>query len=211
MPSILTLQNIGKFYGERLIFKNISLNIGSNALYLLTGANGAGKSTLLRIISGLAKPDSGKITKADSIKTAYIGHNTFIYPALTAMQNLKFWTKIYGIKTDRAAIMSALEKVRLEKRAHDQARTFSRGMAQRLNFARALLLSANLYLLDEPFSGMDGTSRCMLRRELGVLRDNGATILLVTHEPEEDAKDADGIFTLEKHTLNFSPVPENAC
>lgn len=201
---LASLENIGKLYGDRLVLKNVNLQLGRRSLYLLTGRNGSGKSTLLKIIAGLARPDSGSIKKMDSLNTAYLGHDTFIYPALTAFQNLRFWARAYRIKADDAALMEVLRRVRLEKRAHDQARTFSRGMAQRLNFGRALMQGADLYLLDEPFTGMDTASRELLSAELARLRENGAGILMVTHSPE--AHTPDQILELAQHTLSCQPV-----
>lgn len=205
MPEILlSLDKISKFQGDKPVLRNISLRIEQGEAVLILGANGAGKSTLLRLMAGLGRPSSGKVEQKENLRLAYIGHPTFLYPGLTAMQNLAFQAKIHGLKLSADALMAILEKAGLASQAHEPARVFSRGMAQRLNFFRALMLEPELFLLDEPFTGMDSHSQSTLREELQSRRDNGASLVLVSHAPELDAPLANKILTLAKGKLSCS-------
>lgn len=183
------------------MLRSLSLDISQGETILLLGANGAGKSTLLRILAGLGKADTGKVERKAGLRQAYLGHPTFLYPGLTAMQNLSFQAKIHGLKISESALLTALEGVGLKAYAHEQAKTFSRGMAQRLNFCRALLTEPELLLLDEPFTGMDSSSQRQMREELAARRQRGTSIVLASHVPELDAALADKILLLAKGKL----------
>lgn len=199
--SLISARNVSRFYGEKLVFRNLDIDAMPGRLYLILGANGAGKSTLLRLLAGLLRPDAGEITRRANLKIAYLGHHTFLYPSLTAIQNLHFWAKSHRLALGKSDLLAILERAGLEAQAHEQTRSFSRGMAQRLNFARCLMLDPELMLLDEPFTGMDAQSRLTLRQELARRRDSGASILLVSHSPDTDSVIADAVLTVEKHRL----------
>lgn len=198
---LIHLEKIAKIYGQKIIFKDLGLKLGQGELVLLLGDNGAGKSTLLRIMAGLSRPTAGCIKKHDNATIAYLGHATFLYPRLTALENLTFWANASHAKNSRENILQALEKVRLLQYAHEPARVFSRGMAQRLAFARILLQDAQVMLLDEPFSGLDSASRQMMRQELDTMRDQGKAIVLVSHDPQIDGPLADRLLLIKKNGL----------
>lgn len=198
---LLSLESVAKIYGHKLIFKNVSLKFHAGDAALLTGDNGTGKSTLLKVIAGLTAPSAGKISKKDNLRLAYLGHATFLYPGLTALENLSFWAKASGINASSDNLLAALEKVGLLNSAHEQAGIFSRGMAQRLNFARVMMSQPELFLLDEPFTGMDSQSRQLVLQAVQNHRDAGAAILMISHEPERDKILCAKILTLSGHTL----------
>lgn len=202
---LLKLDNVAKFYGSRLIFKGISLDLARGSTILLAGANGAGKSTLLKIMAGLLRPAAGNISYSlkDGEHIGYLGHQTFIYPALSAMENLKFWNKLYALGKSEAEIRSLLERVELEGFAEERAGAFSRGMAQRLNLARILLVSPALLLLDEPSTGLDARSRAMLDAEIEAAGKCGAGIVWISHSLAEDLPKADKIAILADARLDF--------
>lgn len=184
--------------------KNISLHLQAGNFALLLGKNGAGKSTLLKIMAGLAKPTAGQISVKGRI--GYLGHATFLYPALTARENLTFQARANQVNADIAA---SLEKVGLSSYAHEPVRHFSRGMAQRLNFARALMLQPDILLLDEPFTGMDGESTAMLKEELLAQRNAGAAIFMISHAPASDLPLATHVYELDKGHFKFSGTVSN--
>lgn len=93
----------------------------------------------MRIMAGLSRPSAGAANVADQARVGYLGHATFLYPGLTAVENLAFWRDAYGLKLTRDDIMAGLARVGLEAHAHERAGVFSRGMAQRLNLARVLM------------------------------------------------------------------------
>lgn len=199
--------NISKIQGDRIILRNLNLVGEVGALTLVLGANGAGKSTLLRILAGLTRPSAGKLSRKEDLRMAYIGHPTFLYPNLTAIQNLSFHAKIQGLKPTEAGLLEQLKKAGLIAHAYEPARVFSRGMAQRLNFCRALLSSPDLLLLDEPFTGMDAPSQAAMRMELARRRDSGACIVLVSHNPEADATLATQVLRLARGSLSAEEKP----
>lgn len=199
---MLNLTKISKRYGNRWILRDVSADFNDASISILSGPNGSGKTTLLKIMAGLAKPTSGTVTGShEPAKMAYVAHATFLYPGLTAEENLAFWSRCYRLALSEEDILLLLEKVGLADFAFDSPRTFSRGMCQRLNLARALMINPSLLLLDEPMTGLDSSSRDFFRKELVLLRERGVCIIVISHDLAEDISLADNLFRLEKGTL----------
>jgi heme exporter protein A len=218
---VLELDRVAHLYDHSLVFRDISCKFRAGSITLLLGGNGAGKSTLLRIMAGLARPSSGTVRFSGTArKIGHLAHSTFVYPALTALENLVFWREAYRLAVTKEGLLTILERVGLAARAHDRAGTFSRGMAQRLNLARILLLEPDVLLLDEPDTGLDAASQSLLRKELLEARRRGACAVLASHDSARDAPLADRALLLEKGMLaydgpssRFLPpaVAEQAC
>lgn len=200
---LFSLENVAKIYGSRLLFKNVSLQFGPGDSALLLGANGAGKSTLLRIIAGLCRPDSGTVQRKQDLRLGYLGHAPFLYPGLSARENLTFWNGLHASGKAGAKVDDFLELVGLAQYADEPVRVFSRGMNQRLNLARALMTDPELLLLDEPFSGLDLASKNLLVSELQRKSANGCALLLISHDPNQDSILATRKFLLENRTLKI--------
>jgi heme exporter protein A len=135
-------------------------------------------------------PTSGSLTLFGSAATSraarrrigLVAHQSFLYPDLTARENLVFYAGLYGL-SDAARLVDAwLARVALEEAGDRPVRTFSRGMEQRLSLARALLHDPELVLLDEPWSGLDAAAADWLDRLLAELRVRGRTIVAATHD-----------------------------
>ena len=210
---LIELRGIAKFFGHRCIFKSVDLVVARGTVTLLVGPNGAGKSTLMRLMAGLIRPSAGSCEcHAAEGRVAYLGHATFIYPGLTALENLAFWRNVQGVRLAEADLMALLERVGLERYAHERAGIFSRGMAQRLNLARALLVEPELLLLDEPGTGLDSRAAVMLREEIVRARQRGAGLVWISHDVAADAPFADRVLILEQGRLNESGRgAETAC
>jgi heme exporter protein A len=209
---MLQLREVGKKYGPRTVLREVSLAVEPGSVILLAGANGAGKSTLLRIMAGLCRPSSGTVScEVEPGRIGYLGHQTLIYPRLSAMENLAFWAKIHRLKKDEAFLLDVLAHMDLAAFAHEPAGTFSRGMAQRLSLARLFLLSPELILMDEPGTGLDTASRDLLYREIQAARNRGAALVWVTHSPEQDALFADSTLRLEKGRVQRTEQAEAPC
>lgn len=196
---VLQLDRVRKDYGLRTVLRDVSLAVVPGVT-LLTGANGAGKSTLLRLMAGLETPTEGTVHLAET--PAYVGHATFLYAGLTALENLAFWDKLYGgacpkdrLYDDR--LMDVLDRVELSRFAEERAGTFSRGMAQRLNLARVLLQKSRLLLLDEPDTGLDTQSEALLLREIVRAREGGAAVVWISHHVAAHAEIADAVWRIE--------------
>ena len=207
---MLSLHDIAHFYGHRLILKHISLNIPAGVT-LLIGPNGAGKTTLLSIMGGLITPSSGSVTFPDHARIAMLGHNTFLYPELSAFENLQFWARLYDISPTQTMLEEALSKVDLGNFGHERAGTYSRGMAQRLSLARLLLIEPEIMLLDEPGTGLDTHSLGMLHQTIQEKAQKGTTIVWVTHSVETDWRFADSVIRLDKTVISHHlPAPDYA-
>ena len=208
MTVLLTATNIGKLYGMRPVLKGVSLSVHRGEFVAILGANGAGKTTLLRILATLARPSAGALAIAgiDAIQHAdqaracigMVSHQSLIYPDLTARENLEFFGRMYGIGDKRletgdslrqsriphlqSQIENCLRRVNLWNRRDDFARTFSRGMIQRLTIARAILHDPPLLLMDEPYTGLDQTSAANLSALLRETAMSDRAVIMTTHE-----------------------------
>lgn len=206
---MLRLTAISKRFARRPVLENVTLAAKPGTLTLLAGPNGSGKSTLLHIMAGLARPDKGSVEcAARPGKIGYLGHETLIYPQMTALENLAFWCSLHGIAHSSKILLDALERLDLAARADDAAGSFSRGMAQRLSLARMLLLSPELALLDEPLTGLDAASVKRVRAELLTLKRNGAALVLVTHDLANDLAGADAALVLQRDATHELYAPD---
>jgi len=196
---MLTLSQAAKFYGDRLVFKNLDVRVEPGRVLMVVGANGAGKSTLLRVMAGLSRPSAGKVeTSLEKSEMAYLGHQTFLYAEATALENLRFWTGLHGLKPGEEELTAALRHVGLERFAHERAGHFSRGMSQRLNLARVFLLAPRLLFLDEPDTGLDEASTAVLHQEIERARTGGRAVVWVSHHLARDLPKADDVLHLHK-------------
>ena len=211
-----------KRFGHLIALHGVDLKVPQGTTLALFGPNGAGKTTLLKLIATLGKPTAGRvfIRGIDTLKEpeqvrseiGLISHQTLLYEDLTARENLLFYGRLYGLRDLRALADAALGAVGLRGRENDRVRGFSRGMKQRLSIARATLHRPAILLLDEPFTGLDTSARTMLGRMLRDLKQEGRTIILVTHDLVRGAALSDrfailnrGRIAAEASTENLSP------
>jgi len=208
--SLLDLRSVSHFFGSRLIFKGVSCVLDPASIMLVAGPNGAGKSTLLKIMAGLLAPRSGSVRRGVPDRSmAFMGHQTFVYPALSSLGNLEFWNSVYGRGLDDAGLLGLLDRVGLKGFALEAAGTFSRGMAQRLSLARVLLVEPELLFLDEPSTGLDSASQALLHNELEAARARGAGIVWISHDLERDLGRADTVLQLSRRAMAyFGPAGE---
>ncbi|HUO09483.1 MAG TPA: ABC transporter ATP-binding protein [Phycisphaerae bacterium] len=181
-----------KTIDDRPILRNLDLAIPTGQFIALLGANGAGKSTLLKILSTLLAPTAGTLElfglsarrDAASIRAriGLIGHQSMLYGDLSPLENLVFFGRLYNVETPRDRALHLLTLLGLKDRAEDPVKSFSRGMAQRVSIARALMHDPAILLADEPFAGLDAPSTAVLERVLRNLHDAGKTILLANHD-----------------------------
>lgn len=189
----LAIQTRGltKQFGTRKALDNVSFDLPEGSFLSVFGPNGAGKTTLLRVVSTLARPTEGSARllgldlkeDADAIRAqiGLIGHNSMLYPDLTAEENLEFYAELYGVANPRKRVMEMLEAVELKGRRFDLVRTYSRGMTQRLAIARALVHNPQLVLLDEPYSGLDPHAMDVFDQLIFQHRE-GRTFVMVSHD-----------------------------
>jgi heme exporter protein A len=188
----LVVDDVSRHFGRRRALNRVSLSCSAGTILGLLGPNGAGKSTLLAILSTLLAPTSGQVRygEADArtagpqlrARLGLLGHDLYLYPELTARENLEFFARLYGLDGARGRVDRALAHAGLGDRADDAVSGFSRGMRQRLALERALLHGPRLLLLDEPFTGLDDASGHALLTRLRGLRDEGAIVIAATHD-----------------------------
>ncbi len=188
----LDVRDLSRHFGRRRALHKVGFTAEAGQLIGLLGPNGAGKSTLLAILATLAAPTSGTVHYGDRTardggpalrsRLGALGHDLYLYPELTARENLEFFARIYRVPGVSQVVDGALATAGLSHRADDLVSGFSRGMRQRLALERALLHGPRLVLLDEPFTGLDDASTHALVERLRRLRDAGAMVALTTHD-----------------------------
>jgi len=206
------IRKVGKRFGSERALAGVTLDLAAGKMCALLGHNGAGKTTLLGIVSTLVRPTGGTVAyrargsevTGDDVRReiGMLAHSSLCYGELTARENLELFAGLYDVDASTRAIDGLLDRVGLDARARDRAaRTYSRGMLQRLALARALLTRPSLLLLDEPFTGLDRDGALALGAELGVLRDGGAIVVVVTHDLEAIAGRTDHVAILRRGQL----------
>ncbi|MBQ2719567.1 MAG: ABC transporter ATP-binding protein [Clostridia bacterium] len=196
--SRLSLQNLSKRFGEKLLFSDLSYDFPEAGLYLLIGASGRGKTTLLRMIAGLDTDFQGRILGGGSDAVAMVFQEHRLFPALTALDNVAEVLRAEGCdrRTARHRATEALLAVGYPEEAlAKRPAILSGGMRQRVSLARALASGRGILLLDEPEKDLDTE----LRHRLHTLLAKEAKrrlVLLVTHTPEPLLPLADGTLSL---------------
>jgi heme exporter protein A len=171
----------------------------------LLGPNGAGKSTLVGILATLVHPSSGQVRYGgrepdDELRRAIgvIAHESLCYGDKSGRENLEFFARLYDVAQPEARAAELLERVGLVDAQERPARTYSRGMMQRLSVARALVHHPQLLLCDEPFTGLDRAGVDLLGRLLAEERGRGAILVVVTHDFEAVAQLIDRVVVLAR-------------
>jgi len=190
--STLRFADVSRNYGRRRALNRVSLTAGAGSITALLGPNGAGKSTLLSIAATLLRPTSGEVLYGDvslrdggaalRARIGMLGHDLYLYPELTAAENLRSFARVYALPDVERRVDGALAQAGLSDRGDDLVGNFSRGMRQRLALERALIHEPRLVLLDEPFTGLDEASRTALRARLEAVRRAGGIVILTTHD-----------------------------
>ena len=203
---LIRTQALSKTYHEggklRQVLLDVSIDIGEGEFFVLLGKSGSGKSTLLNLISGIDKPDAGKVWIGDTEMTALSEHAQTLFrrdhigivfqffnliPTLTVLENITLPRELGGMARKRAETQAyaLLERVGLAKRAHTFPDQLSGGEQQRVAIARALLHAPRLVLADEPTGNLDEeTGQQVLALLLELTREAGKTLIMATHNPE---------------------------
>ncbi len=191
MSAVLAIENLTLVRGGRTLASGLNFKVRSGGALLLTGANGAGKSTLLRAIAGLFTPASGAISisgddldndETPALQAHYLGHADALKGALTARENLEFWSA--ALK--RSAGLDppqALAALNLAHVADLPAGWLSAGQKRRTALARLLVVERPLWLLDEPTTALDAASQVRLAQSMAAHRAKGGMIIAATHAP----------------------------
>ena len=207
---MIQLSNIEKKFKDKVALDNLSLEVKSGEIYGLLGANGAGKSTTLNLLLGFLNPDKGDIKMLDSDDSSvinkdrigYIPENVNLYPYLTGIENLDYFSKLAGLKFTSEQLSDFLLECGLEKEAFNKyISEYSKGMRQKVGIAIAYAKNAKIYLLDEPASGLDPLSSNELSILLKKMSKAGATILMASHDIFRVRETCDKIGILKNGSL----------
>jgi heme exporter protein A len=200
------IRRLKKNYGLKPILRGIDLTLPQGQRVALLGANGAGKTTVLRILAGLVRPDSGTVSVlgrdvvADAREmrhyVGFVAHQPYLYEELTALENLHFFARMYAVPQAHERAHELLQRLGLEKRMNDRVRSLSRGLVQRVAWARALLHRPHLLLLDEPDTGLDQTGTALIDALLAEHRALGGSVLVTTHLLDRALQQSDRVMLL---------------
>ncbi len=193
MTDAINIQNFEQGYGNHTILKDINLKMKEGEILGLLGPSGSGKTTLVRSIMGMLTPKKGKITVLGKpvpdrkllAQIGYMAQSDALYGNLTALENMKFFTTLMGVKNGEEAIMHAGKVVNLDKHLNEEVNGFSGGMKRRLSLAISLVPNPKILVLDEPTVGIDPALRQQIWKELHKLSKQGTTILITTHVMED--------------------------
>jgi heme exporter protein A len=208
---VVETHSLAKSYRLAPVLREVNFRVMPGRGAFIIGGNGAGKSTLLRILAGLEAPSGGSaiVFGQDTRRLApryrrrigLMAHQSFLYPNLTARENLEFYAELYSIADPAGAASGWIERVGLAGFGDARVRTFSRGMEQRLSAARAMLADPLLLLLDEPLAALDASGVSMVIGLIASAIERGAAVLATAHTVPEIADVEFEVFELERGRL----------
>lgn len=193
MKPILLLNAVTRRFGDHLALDGLSLSLHPGDVFALLGPNGAGKTTTLNIILGFLPADAGTVLICDVDVTAnpanarqgvaYLPEQVAIYPELSGLENLRYFSLLASIDLRDAELRRLLKEAGLAADAHDRAaRGYSKGMRQKVGIAIAMARQARLLLLDEPTSGLDPSAASELSSIIRAAASRGIAVLMATHD-----------------------------
>ena len=218
----ISVMDLTVAYHETPVLWDIDLDVPPGVLLAIVGPNGAGKTTLIKAILGLVRTASGKVLIHDKpyeVQRKIVGYvpqrgtvdwdfpTNVLDVVMMGRYGALGWIRRPG-KTDRELAMNALEKVGMEKYSNRQISQLSGGQQQRVFLARALVQDSNVYLMDEPFQGVDATTERAIVALLQELRENGKTVVVVHHDLQTVADYFDWVTLLNIRRIASGPVQE---
>jgi ABC-2 type transport system ATP-binding protein len=189
----LVIDRVSKRFGAVLALDELSFEVPRGQVFGFLGANGAGKTTTMRIALGVLRADSGSIAwggvPAEQLPRAtwgYLPEERGLYPRMTVLDQLVYFAGLYGLPPERAAreARAWLARFRVPEFADRRAEELSKGNQQKVQFLAATLHDPDVFLMDEPFTGLDPVNTALLREAFLELRDRGKTIVFSTHQME---------------------------
>ncbi len=185
--------NLSKKYGEHQALNDLNLTVNAGQIFCLLGANGAGKTTTINLFMGFIQPSAGQVkvnnldVTTQSVESkkhlAYIPENLMLYPNLTGLENLDFFSGLSGKNYDRDQLEALLEISGLQRSfIHQRVSSYSKGMRQKVGIALARAREASVLLLDEPTSGLDPKASNEFSELLLDMKEKGVATLMATHD-----------------------------
>ena len=220
MSELLRARELTKVFRSNPALTGLNLSVNAGEIVCLLGANGAGKTTTINLFLGFLEPTSGAAfvdgaevgadLKRTRGKLGYVPEQVSLYPALTGLENLDYFVKLGGGRADAARLRGLLDEVGLDRGAAEQrVGGYSKGMRQKVGLATALAKGAKALLLDEPLSGLDPSAANEFCRLLRRLADDGAAVLMATHDLFRARELADRIGIMKSGALVEELSPES--
>lgn len=211
--ALIECKNVCKNFGTKVALDNVSLDVPEGKIYGLLGPNGAGKTTMIRIINRITIPNSGEvlfngrpITQRDVEKIGYLPEERGLYRKMEVGDQAMYLAQLKGIseKDARAELKKWFVKFGIQDWWKKKVEELSKGMAQKVQFITTVVHKPSLMILDEPFSGFDPVNAELIRKEILELKEQGATIILSTHNMESVEELCDNIALINKSHLVLS-------
>lgn len=208
--AIIECRNVCKNFGEKVALDHVSLEIPEGGIYGLLGPNGAGKTTLIRIINRITIPNGGEvlfrgapITQEDVEKIGYMPEERGLYRKMKVGDQAMYLAQLKGMSASAAqkALKEWFIRFGIQDWWNKKVEELSKGMAQKLQFITTVVHKPSLMILDEPFSGFDPVNAEVIRKEILRLKEEGATIILSTHNMESVEELCDNIALINKSRL----------
>lgn len=210
---LIECKNVCKNFGTKVALDNVSLDVPEGKIYGLLGPNGAGKTTMIRIINRITIPNSGEvlfngrpITQRDVEKIGYLPEERGLYRKMEVGDQAMYLAQLKGMseKDARAELKKWFVKFGIQDWWKKKVEELSKGMAQKVQFITTVVHKPSLMILDEPFSGFDPVNAELIRKEILELKEQGATIILSTHNMESVEELCDNIALINKSHLVLS-------
>ena len=213
---LLKLTGVAKYFGEVEALRYVDLDIQSGQVVGLVGGNGAGKTTLLRLMAGVIEPTSGSVMFRNlpvagmRERLGVVPESTGLYSRLTAWENIRYHSRMYGVPDDIAwkRVLKFAKELEITNALSRHTKGFSRGMRQKTALIRALAHNPDILLLDEPTAGLDVTSARTVRSLVGNIRDDGGTVIYSTHHLAEAQQVCDRIIIVHNGTIRADGTPD---
>lgn len=211
--ALIECKNVCKNFGSKVALDNVSLDVPEGKIYGLLGPNGAGKTTMIRIINRITIPNSGEvlfngrpITQRDVEKIGYLPEERGLYRKMEVGDQAMYLAQLKGMseKDARAELKKWFVKFGIQDWWKKKVEELSKGMAQKVQFITTVVHKPSLMILDEPFSGFDPVNAELIRKEILELKEQGATIILSTHNMESVEELCDNIALINKSHLVLS-------
>ena len=208
--AIIECKNVCKNFGEKVALDHVSLEIPEGQIFGLLGPNGAGKTTLIRIINRITIPNEGEvlfngrpITQDDVARIGYMPEERGLYRKMKVGDQAMYLAQLKGMSAAdaRAALKDWFVRFGIQSWWDKKVEELSKGMAQKLQFITTVVHKPSLMILDEPFSGFDPVNAEVIRQEILRLKNEGATIILSTHNMESVEELCDNIALINKSRL----------
>lgn len=211
--ALIECKKVCKNFGSKVALDNVSLDVPEGKIYGLLGPNGAGKTTMIRIINRITIPNSGEvlfngrpITQRDVEKIGYLPEERGLYRKMEVGDQAMYLAQLKGMseKDARAELKKWFVKFGIQDWWKKKVEELSKGMAQKVQFITTVVHKPSLMILDEPFSGFDPVNAELIRKEILELKEQGATIILSTHNMESVEELCDNIALINKSHLVLS-------